>query len=112
MATFLIHIHTGHADPNKATLGLLVALAAKDEGHDVTVFLAGDGVHLLAPANRDLEGEGTGVIGAHLDRHAEAGTPFLVSGKSAKARGFLCFSCMRLSAFRNFFNTSARPRSS
>ncbi|MAQ83811.1 MAG: multidrug transporter [Maritimibacter sp.] len=88
MATFLIHIHTGHADQNKATLGLLVALAAKDEGHDVTVFLAGDGVHLLAPANRDLEGEGTGVIGAHLDRHAEAGTPFLVSGKSAKARGY------------------------
>lgn len=88
MAKFLVHIHTGHSDPNKATLGLLVALTAKYEGHDVTVFLAGDGVHLLAPSHQDVEGEGTGRVGDHLEGHALAGTVFLVSGKSAQARGY------------------------
>ncbi|MDF0602882.1 DsrE family protein [Psychromarinibacter sp. C21-152] len=88
MSSMLVHIHTGPADANKATLGLLVALTAATEGHDVTVFLAGDGVHLLAPAYRELEGEGTGVVGEHLARHGAKGTRFLVSGKSAKARGY------------------------
>ena len=46
MAKILVHIHTGPSDPTKATLGLLVALTAKKKGHDVTVFLAGDAVHL------------------------------------------------------------------
>ncbi|WP_425051858.1 DsrE family protein [Psychromarinibacter sp. S121] len=88
MTTTLVHITTGPADPNKATLGLLIALTAQTEGHDVTVFLAGDGVHLLAQAHRELEGEGTGVVGEHLARHGAKGTRFLVSGKSAKARGY------------------------
>ncbi|WP_172298709.1 DsrE family protein [Pseudoruegeria sp. HB172150] len=88
MAKMLVHIHTGPGDVNKATLGLLVALTAKREGHDVTVFLAADGVHLLSQGHRDDEGQGTGRIGDHLEGHASAGTPFLVSGKSAQARGY------------------------
>ena len=85
----LVHIHTGPADATKATLGLLVALTAKTKGHDVTVFLAGDAVHLLAPAYRDeVEGLGTGRLADHLAGHAGAGTRFVLSGKSAKARGY------------------------
>ncbi len=88
MAKMLIHIHSGPGDANKATLGLLVALTAQGEGHEVTVFLAADGVHLLAPKHRDVEGEGTGRIGDHLEGLGQAGTRVLVSGKSARARGY------------------------
>lgn len=85
----LVHIHTGPADPTKATLGLLVALTARRKGHDVTVFLAGDAVHLFAPAQREaVEGLGTGRLADHLAGHAEAGTRFILSGKSARARGY------------------------
>lgn len=85
----LVHIHTGPADPTKATLGLLVALTAKKKGHDVSVFLAGDAVHLFAPAYRDeVEGLGTGRLADHLAGHAAAGTRFHLSGMSAKARGY------------------------
>jgi len=89
MAKILVHIHTGPADPTKSTLGLLVALTAKKKGHEVTVFLAGDGVHLFAPAYRDtVEGLGTGKLADHLAGHAEAGTVFVLSGRSADARGY------------------------
>ena len=88
MPRFLVHIHTGPADANKATLGCLVALAAARKGHDVTVFLAGDGVHLLAPAHAGIEGEGTGRLSEHLTALSEMGVRFRVSGLSAKARGY------------------------
>ena len=48
MPKILIHIHSGPDLKNKATLGMLVAATAIKEGHDVTIFLAGDGVHLLS----------------------------------------------------------------
>ncbi|WP_121061358.1 DsrE family protein [Chachezhania antarctica] len=89
MAKILVHIHTGPSDPTKATLGLLVALTAKKKGHDVTVFLAGDAVHLFAPSYRGtVEGLGTGTLVDHLSGHAKAGTTFVLSGMSAKARGY------------------------
>ncbi|MCP1169980.1 DsrE family protein [Limimaricola litoreus] len=88
MPRFLVHIHTGPADPNKATLGCLVALTAARKGHEVTVFFAGDGVHLLAADHAGLEGAGTGRLGDHLTGLAEAGARFRVSGMSAKARGY------------------------
>jgi predicted peroxiredoxin len=88
MAKMLVHIHSGPEHANKATLGLLVALTASREGHEVTVFLAADGVHLLSPKHRDVEGEGTGRVGDHLEGLGQADTAVLVSGKSAKARGY------------------------
>ena len=89
MSRMLVHIHTGPNDPTKATLGLLVALTAKKAGHDVSVFLAGDGVHLFGADHRDsVEGLGTGRLADHLAGHAEAGTTFFLSGMSAKARGY------------------------
>lgn len=89
MARFLVHIHTGPNDPTKATLGCLVAATALKEGHDVDLFLAGDGVHLMAPDTvASLTGQGTGALSDHLAAITEGGGRFYLSGMSAKARGY------------------------
>lgn len=88
MAKLLIHIHTGPENPTKAALGLLVGLTALREGHEVTFFLAGDGVHLLSPDHADVTGTGTGRAGDHLDGLKGEGAVLFLSGMSAKARGY------------------------
>lgn len=89
MAKFLVHIHTGPADPTKATLGCLVAATALKEGHEVSVFMAGDGVHLFAADTvANLQGQGTGALRDHLDAIRSGGGTFYLSGMSAKARGY------------------------
>ncbi|NRB00600.1 MAG: DsrE family protein [Rhodobacteraceae bacterium] len=89
MATMLVHIHSGPENPTKATLGCLVAATAAKEGHDVTVFMAGDAVHLMAPDTiATLEGVGTGKLSDHIPAIAAAGGAFKLSGKSAMARGY------------------------
>ena len=89
MAKFLIHIHSGPADPTKAPLGCLIAATALKEGHEVDVFMAGDAVHLLAPDYAEgLVGQGTGALRDHLPAIAERGGRFYLSGMSAKARGY------------------------
>ena len=89
MSDFLIHIHTGPADPTKATLGCLVAATAAKAGHDTRVFLAGDGVRLLDPeVVAVLEGLGTGRLRDHLEEIAAHGGRLYLSGLSAKARGY------------------------
>ena len=88
MAKFLVHVHTGPENPTKAALGFLVALTAAKEGHSVDVFLAGDGAYLIGEkALSEVEGQGTGNLGAHFKALAEVGARFHVSGMSAKARG-------------------------
>ena len=89
MPKFLIHIHTGPENPTKAALGFLVAATALREGHQVDLFLAGDGVSLLGPdALQSLEGKGTGKLSAHLEAIIAGGGKLYLSGMSAKARGF------------------------
>jgi len=89
MSKFLVHIHTGPSDPTKATLGCLIAATALKEGHDVTVFMAGDGVHLLADEHLEvLVGTGTGALKDHIAAIAKGGGRFVLSGMSAKARGY------------------------
>ena len=88
MPRFLIHIHTGPENPTKAALGFLVAATALKEGHQVHLFLAGDGVSLLGPeAVQGLEGKGTGKLSAHLEAIIAGGGKLYLSGMSAKARG-------------------------
>ena len=65
MAKVYINIHSGPELKNKATLGLLVAVTAQKNGHEVKVFFAADGVHLK-----------------------ETNTKIYVSGMSAKARSY------------------------
>jgi predicted peroxiredoxin len=88
MATVLVHVTCGPESPTKAALAFLVARAAIDEGHDVTMFLAGDGVQLLRDSVLDsLTGLGTGSLRESYDAVVGAGTTIYASGMSSKARG-------------------------
>ncbi len=88
MGTLLVHITCGPEAPTRAALGLLVARAAVDEGHEVSVFLAGDAVQLIRDAVLDaLTGLGTGSLRESFDAVVTGGGRFYVSGMSGKARG-------------------------
>lgn len=90
MAKILVHVTCGPNDPTRAALSFLVAKAAVDEGHSVSLFLAGDAVQLLREAVLDsLVGLGTGKLREHYDALAAGGAKFYVSGMSAKSRGLL-----------------------
>ncbi len=68
MGKLLVHITSGPEAPTRAALGLLVASAAVDEGHEVSVFLAGDAVQLLREAVlHSLSGLGTGSLREHFN---------------------------------------------
>ena len=89
MSKILVHIHSGPDLKNKATLGMMVAVSAIKDGHDVSLFLAADGVHLLNCSETGKEvGEGTGDLKEHLDFLQSTNTTLWVSGMSAKARGY------------------------
>jgi predicted peroxiredoxin len=88
MAKILVHITTGPENPTKSALGFLVAKAAVEEGHEVSLFLAGDGVQLLRDAVLDsLAGLGTGSLRESYDAVVAAGASIYASGMSSKARG-------------------------
>jgi predicted peroxiredoxin len=88
MANILVHATHGPENPTRAALALLVARAAAEEGHKVTLFLAGDAALLVRDAVLDnLQGLGTGRAREHFDALVATGATFHVSGMSAKARG-------------------------
>jgi predicted peroxiredoxin len=88
MASMLVHITNGPERPTRAALGFLVAKAAVDEGHAVTLFLAGDAVQLLHDSVlENLSGLGTGNLRQSYDALVSSGARFYLSGMSAKARG-------------------------
>ena len=90
MAKILVHVTCGPNDPTRAALAFLVAKAALDEGHLVSLFLAGDAVQLLRDAVLDtLVGLGTGKLREHYDALAAGGAKFYLSGMSSKSRGLL-----------------------
>ena len=89
MSKLLVHIHSRPDLKNKATLGLLVAVTAIKEEHDVSIFLAADGIHLMNCSEAgEVVGEGTGDLKEHLDFLKSANTTIWVSVMSAKARGY------------------------
>ena len=84
----LVNLVTGPENPTRAALAFLVARTAVEEGHDVRMFLAGDGVQLARPATAEAaHGIGTGSIAEHRQALADAGVPVFLSGLSSKARG-------------------------
>jgi predicted peroxiredoxin len=88
MAKILVHITHGPEHPTRAALGFLVAKAAVEEGHDVSLFLAGDAVQLLRDAVLDsLVGVGTGKLREHYDAFVAGGGRFYLSAMSSQARG-------------------------
>lgn len=87
MPRLLVQIATGPEYPTRAALGLLVARTARDEGHDVDVFLAGDGCRTSVPRRgrpRTVSGPGAR---EHLEALASGGAAVYASGLSSKARG-------------------------
>ncbi|HLF68959.1 MAG TPA: DsrE family protein [Gaiellaceae bacterium] len=88
MSKILVHVTCGPENPARAALGFLVAKAAVEEGHEVSMFLAGDGVQLLRDAVLDsLSGLGTGSLRESYDAVVASGARLYASGMSSKARG-------------------------
>jgi uncharacterized protein len=88
MGSILVHITHGPENPTRAALGFLVARTALEEGHQVTLFLAGDAVQLVRPAVlENLTGLGTGKLGEHFAAIVSSGSKIYLSGMSSKARG-------------------------
>ena len=86
--TVLVHIYSGLESQNKVTLGLLIALTAEKNDHKVTLFLAGDGVHILnCKKAGEIIGQGTGDLYEHLQNLKKSKNAIYVSGMSAKSRG-------------------------
>jgi predicted peroxiredoxin len=84
----LVHLTEGPENPTRAALAFLVAKTAVDEGHTVTLFLAGDAVQLIRDGVLDnLSGLGTGKLREHYDAIVKGGGRFYLSGMSSKARG-------------------------
>ena len=84
----LVHLTSGPENPTKAALAFLVARTAIEQGHTVSMFLAGDGVQLLRDATLDsLAGVGTGKLREHFDVIVKGGGRFYLSGMSSSARG-------------------------
>jgi uncharacterized protein len=88
MAKILVNVTHGPEHPTRAALGFLIAKTALEEGHEVSVFLAGDAVQLLREAVLDgLAGLGTGRLRESYDALAAGGARFYLSGMSSQARG-------------------------
>jgi predicted peroxiredoxin len=88
MAKILVHITHGPEHPTRAALGFLVAKSAIDEGHSVSLFLAGDAVQLMRDGVLDnLVGLGTGKLRELYDAIVAGNGKFYLSGMSGKARG-------------------------
>jgi uncharacterized protein len=88
LAKILVHLATGPENPTRAALALLIARTAADEGHDVQVFLAGDGVQFAREETAAAAtGIGTGAVAEHLEALRAAAVPIFLSGMSSKARG-------------------------
>ena len=87
MAKILVHVTHGPEHPTRAALAFLVARTAIEEGHSVSLFLAGDAVQLIRDAVLDsLAGLGTGHLREHFDAIVAGGGRFYLSGMSSKAR--------------------------
>jgi predicted peroxiredoxin len=90
MGSLLVHVTHGPEAPTRAALAMLVARAAVEEGHEVTLFLAGDSVQLLRGAVLDnLTGLGTGSLRESFDAVAASGARIYASGMSSKSRGLV-----------------------
>ena len=85
----LVNIYSGLKSKNKVTLGLIAALTAENEGHQVTLFIEGNGVSILSCKTAgEIVGKGTGDLHDHLENLKNSKVTIYVSEMSAKSRGY------------------------
>ena len=86
MAKILVHITHGPEHPTRAALGFMIAKCAIEEGHAVSLFLAGDAVQLLRePVLENLVELGTGKLRESYDVIVAGGGKFYLSILSSNA---------------------------
>lgn len=83
----LVEIYAGPDDPTKATLGFVIAATALQAGHDVDLFLVGDGTYLITDGPlANVKGVGIGGLQDYFPALSK-GAHIFVCALSAKARG-------------------------
>ena len=88
MARIFVQIVSGPENPTRAALGLLIARTAVEEGHEVTLFLAGDAVDFIRSETAETaRGIGLGSVAERRAAIRGAGADIHLSGMSSKARG-------------------------
>ena len=88
MAKVMVQVVSGPEHATRAALGFLVAKAALDDGHEVTVFLASDGVQWVnRAATEAIAGLGGGKLSEGVDALKSGGASFYASKMSLGARG-------------------------
>jgi predicted peroxiredoxin len=88
MGSLFVHVTHGPEAPTRAALACLVAVAAVEAGHKVSMFFAGDAAYLLKDeVIESTRGIGTGALAEHVPKLVQAGVEIHVSGMSSKSRG-------------------------
>ncbi len=88
MAHVFINVTHGPEHPFRAALGFLIGATAVEEGHQLSMFLAGDAVQLVRDDVLDnLVGLGSGSLREHYDKIAAGGGKIYASKMSSKVRG-------------------------
>ena len=88
MAKVMVQILSGPEHATRAALGFMVAQGALEEGHEVTVFLAADGVHWVNRAvSEAIAGLGGGKLSDNIDALKNGGASFFASKLSLGVRG-------------------------
>jgi predicted peroxiredoxin len=87
MARLLVQISTGPEQATRVALGLFVGRMALEQGHEVDLFFAGDGVQTLRPETLELiQGIGTGSAREHYEALASGGARLFASRLSSQTR--------------------------
>ncbi len=87
MAKFLFVLSRGIEDPIRSTRCIQFAKVAKENGHDVTIFLVEDGVMIAKVGIADNIKSPTGdELKGHLDYLVKENVPILVCTPCANAR--------------------------
>ncbi len=81
MSRLFVHIATGPENPTRIALALLVARGALDSGHEVDVFIAGDGVSSSAPRRSSWR------TGSGRAASASTWTRWWPAGRASSRRG-------------------------
>lgn len=85
---FIAAVSAGTDDPTRATLGMIAAKVAREQGHDVTVWLQGEATHIARKTVYDkIVGHNMPPMKNVVDALVEAGVPFWVCEACGRGRG-------------------------